>query len=1119
MKALQWVRRFPLLLLCFPCGIIADNAMVEIQSPDKEIAMDLMDAQSSQQDRSLQTCNPNHSGSTYNNMFYENELWTSPNMPHTIIVQWDLISCRLKLAMRYQYLDHWVYVWWDNTYNTYNAKVFHNLGTAKSAMHGTLTHQDKAIFNIRNGVEYRTIEQIYYYGYQPGWAQYRANNREVMKQVAIAAGQQYAFEHWWDNDVVADLLNGNMARMLKFADDARIVDYKSYYSRIVSKNQIRILDEGFYYINRKFIDHAQGYRLNNDFALAQEFTVGTNLNSLDVCENHNGTDHYFPSGSTVMLCCGLQCTGDLDNDDVMKSIQCDITISDCYNSLLEDCVEKTMQCEKVIKSPEDNSNDYGSSRSNRPEDNLWKWFCSYDCPGGTVDGEVKKIENAQSVEVRKQIPISHSQAASEGIYKVNFKIKRENVNVNPNEVLAVLKVHSWYNQRTIDEFHLRKSDLKLGNTWYTIEKEVNLYRWDWHDIALSVTGVNDGPDLWVDWISLEYSHWTAMRRLRDSHFWSDFVPRSYHDCVSAANEAGMEMASIHTWIQRNTVYLEHVYFWLGAERTRKWFYQWSDGTQLNYRFWDSGYPHIIRSAGYDDRVEFRSNNRLATAHHSYHRRCLFQKPVSSYAINNSPFIDLGYSGTMSQCLSHGAHTYGVTLASIHSNQENNKLIGLPESYHIGGADDMFGSSWYWLNGYPWNYTNWDSSASINQPKIELLPSGKWNDITGNEVRKCLFRKPELTRIGESDFYAYGGFMTEESCKFLGIENNMTLASVHSSEEAQNISDFAYDHNMVGYLGGNRWSSEWQWGDGTPWDYTNWISSQPTGGYISMKVDVASGKWQNSIPWSVIKCFLRDSPPLLEQLGYTQFYRLSGLHTFKECKRWSENLNMNFASIRNSWERDRINEYITRNIWIGAYEVWEGAWRWVDGSPFSYTNWEANQPNNWHNEQHHAEISVGASGKWNDQTEWDLEDCLFYKHERHNVARGKSTEQSSTYLDRVSSRAVDGNLNGYNSGQSVTHTLEESNPWWNVNLQSYYQISEIRIYNRQDDCCNFRLDGFKVEIFDMTGNYLRYSYTNPAGIAPYETIINVPNVSGWMVTVSLPGNNLILSLTEVIVIGI
>lgn len=54
-------------------------------------------------------------------------------------------------------------------------------------------------------------------------------------------------------------------------------------------------------------------------------------------------------------------------------------------------------------------------------------------------------------------------------------------------------------------------------------------------------------------------------------------------------------------------------------------------------------------------------------------------------------------------------------------------------------------------------------------------------------------------------------------------------------------------------------------------------------------------------------------------------------------------------------------------WLGATDVaTEGAWEWVTGEPWNYTNWLGGQPDNWWEEDHLCFWSVGTPGStWND----------------------------------------------------------------------------------------------------------------------------------------------------------
>ncbi|WP_158289646.1 M60 family metallopeptidase [Paenibacillus flagellatus] len=87
-------------------------------------------------------------------------------------------------------------------------------------------------------------------------------------------------------------------------------------------------------------------------------------------------------------------------------------------------------------------------------------------------------------------------------------------------------------------------------------------------------------------------------------------------------------------------------------------------------------------------------------------------------------------------------------------------------------------------------------------------------------------------------------------------------------------------------------------------------------------------------------------------------------------------------------------------------------------------------------------------------------------ERPNLALGKPADQSSTAYEGIASRAVDGITSGAWSGNSVTHTNVESQPWWQVDLGESKAIGEIAIWNRTDSCCKSRLTNYYVFVSDL-----------------------------------------------------
>ncbi|XP_042345197.1 uncharacterized protein LOC121945202 isoform X2 [Plectropomus leopardus] len=145
------------------------------------------------------------------------------------------------------------------------------------------------------------------------------------------------------------------------------------------------------------------------------------------------------------------------------------------------------------------------------------------------------------------------------------------------------------------------------------------------------------------------------------------------------------------------------------------------------------------------------------------------------------------------------------------------------------------------------------------------------------------------------------------------------------------------------------------------------------------------------------------------------------------------------------------------------------------------------------------------------------------HTYENVAlRGKAT-QSDRFADLfgIASNAIDGNRESNYGAGSCTHTEEQTNPWWRVDLLESYTVTSVIITNR-GDCCAERLDGAEIHI----GNSLQ---DNGAANPVASIISHIPagrslkmtftrHMEGRYVTVVLPGLKRVLTLCEVEVYG-
>ena len=101
----------------------------------------------------------------------------------------------------------------------------------------------------------------------------------------------------------------------------------------------------------------------------------------------------------------------------------------------------------------------------------------------------------------------------------------------------------------------------------------------------------------------------------------------------------------------------------------------------------------------------------------------------------------------------------------------------------------------------------------------------------------------------------------------------------------------------------------------------------------------------------------------------------------------------------------------------------------------------------------------------------------------NMALGKTATQSTTIFNGIPSRAVDGDRNGVYSENSVSHTGDKHEDWWEVDLGEIRDIQTINIWNRTD-CCAERLSDFYVFVSDTP-----FNSNDPAVTAADGTVWN------------------------------
>ncbi len=98
----------------------------------------------------------------------------------------------------------------------------------------------------------------------------------------------------------------------------------------------------------------------------------------------------------------------------------------------------------------------------------------------------------------------------------------------------------------------------------------------------------------------------------------------------------------------------------------------------------------------------------------------------------------------------------------------------------------------------------------------------------------------------------------------------------------------------------------------------------------------------------------------------RFELVQGNFTWQQAKTDAESRGGSLATIKSQEEQDEVEALLHGNAsyWIGASDAGqEGQWTWVDGDAFTFTHWNAGEPNNSGGNEHYAQIY--SDGKWND----------------------------------------------------------------------------------------------------------------------------------------------------------
>ncbi|XP_071505817.1 macrophage mannose receptor 1-like [Diadema antillarum] len=380
---------------------------------------------------------------------------------------------------------------------------------------------------------------------------------------------------------------------------------------------------------------------------------------------------------------------------------------------------------------------------------------------------------------------------------------------------------------------------------------------------------------------------------------------------------------------------------------------------------------------------------------------------------------------------------GGYLGSILDDTENSFIAGNLGTINAENVDSMwFGYSdvvadgtWTWSHETDSTYTNWAPGLPTNTYAQTDCAYMATSDTTGKWYQKncqllsgfmCKIRAGSVVtpvqpeeQVGSCNV---GWSLYGDHCYYFPTEvvthsealtmcqsyySDSSLVSIHSNGEQSFLTE------RVAYIGESMWIGlhdkfgefNWEWEDGTPYDYFNWAPGEPNNAGGEDCVHIESyfykvGTWNDhkcdrlfrficKMPKSPGSAYSTPVPttfPPSDRCGSGWIYDASSGSCYKydrEYRSWQEadlqcrSEGGRLTSLSNYLENEFVQRYAyyffdkgVNSFWVGLHASnLEYGFQWSDGAPLAYLNWQDGEPNNAGGED--CVEMYADSGRWND----------------------------------------------------------------------------------------------------------------------------------------------------------
>ncbi len=292
-----------------------------------------------------------------------------------------------------------------------------------------------------------------------------------------------------------------------------------------------------------------------------------------------------------------------------------------------------------------------------------------------------------------------------------------------------------------------------------------------------------------------------------------------------------------------------------------------------------------------------------------------------------------------------ASSMGGYLAVINDPAENAFLANFLETQraYIGLSDAGSEGNFRWMNGETSSYRNWHklqpNNKNRSQHYTQLLPDGTWNDTYKTDVLEYIIEVPCRTVTQTGGPLNGSSFPVGVSTVTYDVSNNngglqqcSFTVTVNPAIKLSVEEDVVFDCNE----GTNGYNLSWT----TPYAESccDACPEQQLDGYLYM------GRYKG-------------------HQYYCSLAKVSG----PQAKALAESLGGYLAVINDATENAMLTAFLggEGSALIGLNDLaQEGKFRWPNGDPITYTNWAANQPDNYNNGQDYVQL-LGSNGKWDD----------------------------------------------------------------------------------------------------------------------------------------------------------